>query len=565
MSHDYLKHALTPAAQTEQAHALQVPNNAGGFTFQLDDWGRLQRFLILGSEGNTYYSTERKLTRENAQVIERLIKADGPRLVREIVAVSEAGRAPKNDPAILALAMAARLGDQATKEVAYQALPKVCRIGTHLYHFVDFANQLGGWGGGLRRAIARWFNDKPAEDLAYQLVKYQQRDGWSARDVLRLSHTKPKTAAHDALYAWCVDGYDDACSVQKHGSLPAMIGAFEELKHATDEARVCKLIRDYKLPRETVPTQWLTKVAVWEALLPHMGLTAMARNVATMTRVGLLAPMSERTAYVASKLANAEALRKSKVHPIQMLAALKVYAQGRGERGGNTWTPVQAIVDALDAGFYGSFENVQPTGKVTLLALDVSGSMTATAGFANNMIAGMPGMSPRIASAAMALVTLAVEPRAHVVAFTAKGACARRSGHYGINSAISDAPISARMRLDDAIAKIDRMEAGGTDCALPFLWAQDQLARGHGPAVESFAVYTDNETWAGNVHPHVALQQYRQFSGVAARSAVVGMSVTNFTIANPEDPGMLDVVGFDASAPAVMADFFRGTVDSRRA
>src|SRR5262249_5524036 len=29
----------------------QVPNSAGGHAWQLDDWGRLDRFLILGSEG----------------------------------------------------------------------------------------------------------------------------------------------------------------------------------------------------------------------------------------------------------------------------------------------------------------------------------------------------------------------------------------------------------------------------------------------------------------------------------------------------------------------------------
>jgi hypothetical protein len=33
----------------------QVANNGGGFSFKLDDWSYLQRFLILGTEGGTYY------------------------------------------------------------------------------------------------------------------------------------------------------------------------------------------------------------------------------------------------------------------------------------------------------------------------------------------------------------------------------------------------------------------------------------------------------------------------------------------------------------------------------
>jgi 60 kDa SS-A/Ro ribonucleoprotein len=78
-----------------------------------------------------------------------------------------------------------------------------------------------------------------------------------------------------------------------------------------------------------------------------------------------------------------------------------------------------------------------------------------------------------------------------------------------------------------------------------------------GSGVDAFYVYTDNETWAGSVHPVSALQQYRNKTGIPARLIVVGMTSTVFSIADPNDGGMLDVVGFDAGAPAVMADFIR--------
>ena len=76
----------------------------------VDDWTRLDRFLILGSEGGSYYASERKLTRENAEAVLRCIAADGARVVARIVAVSDAGRAPKNDPALFALALARQAG-----------------------------------------------------------------------------------------------------------------------------------------------------------------------------------------------------------------------------------------------------------------------------------------------------------------------------------------------------------------------------------------------------------------------------------------------------------------------
>src|SRR6185437_14957548 len=113
----------------------QVQNSAGGYSFKIDDWARLRRFLILGSEGGTYYISEKALTLENAQGVLACIKADGKRAVDEIVAISDAGRAPKNDPALFALAMAAGLGDLETRKYAFQNLSKVARIGTHLFQF----------------------------------------------------------------------------------------------------------------------------------------------------------------------------------------------------------------------------------------------------------------------------------------------------------------------------------------------------------------------------------------------------------------------------------------------
>ena len=79
----------------------QVRNSAGGYAWQVDDWVRLDRFLILGAEGGTYYITERDLVKQNHDAMLRCIKADGVRVVNRVAEISDAGRAPKNDPAIL--------------------------------------------------------------------------------------------------------------------------------------------------------------------------------------------------------------------------------------------------------------------------------------------------------------------------------------------------------------------------------------------------------------------------------------------------------------------------------
>ena len=49
--------------------------------------------------------------------------------------------------------------------------------------------------------------------------------------------------------------------------------------------------------------------------------------------------------------------------------------------------------------------------------------------------------------------------------------------------------------------------------------------------------------------------------GIPAKLVVVGMVSNGFSIADPSDGGMMDVVGFDASAPALIADFAK-TLDT---
>ena len=108
------------------------------------------------------------------------------------------------------------------------------------------------------------------------------------------------------------------------------------------------------------------------------------------------------------------------------------------------------------------------------------------------------------------------------------------------------------MRLADVIKRIEAIPMGGTDCALPMLWAARNKLNAAG-----FITYTDSETWAGNIHPAQALRQYRSEFVGDAKAVVVGVTSNGFTLADPNDRGMLDVVGFDTSAPAVIADFVR--------
>lgn len=539
MSYKYLQVAAQEIANTPQNKPLdarQILNSAGGFVYAVDDWKRLDRFLLLGAEGPTYYASEKALTVNNIEAVKRCVATDGLRTVRRIVEISTSCRAAKNDPALLALAYAASKGSDNTRAAALLALPDVARIGTHLFHFVSFVRQFRGWGRGLRRAIENWYTTKDTDKLAEQVVKYQQRDGWSHRDLMRLRHVnfKQHGRAYQAIAKWVVKG-------EESKTLPELIEGHIQLQATTKAKDAAKIIREYGLVRESVPTELLKDAAVWEALLEKMPMTAMIRNLGNMSKCGLLVPMSDASKLIASRLIDQDAIQKARVHPIQLLIASKTYESGHGLRGHGEWTVVPKIVDALDSAYYLAFKNVPSTGKRFYLGLDISGSMWS------GNVCGIPEFTPAIASGAMAMVTVKSEENYYAAGFTA-GA----DGYYSNRNEMTTVSFSPKQRLDDVLRNMRALESrmGRTDCALPML---DALAKNL--KVDVFVIYTDSETWAGNTHPTKALEQYRQKTGIPAKLVVCGMVSNEFTIADPNDAGMLDVVGFDANTPSIIGEF----------
>jgi 60 kDa SS-A/Ro ribonucleoprotein len=537
---------LRETPQTESIPGeTQVQNNAGGFVYALDKWATFHRFLIIGSEGGSYYVKEKELTVEAARNSLACIQEDGPRAVKLIVEISDAGRAPRNTPAEFALALAASVPDVETRRLALNALPQVCRIPTHLFHFVAFLKKNRGMGRAVRRALSDWYlwnrrngSLEARSDIAHTLVKYQSRDGWSHRDVLRLAHPRYH---NDPAFRWAVGAGLDARRVRRDrdgrhidsysstSPLPEVIAAFEEAKTAP-KSRLIELIATAGLTREMVPTESLGDPEVWEALLSNgMPLNALVRNLGNMSKVGLLKPMSLAAKTVVSRLKDAQQIKGSRIHPIALLIASRTYASGKGQLGKGAWTTVPQVVDALDEAFYLAFGNIQPTGKRFLYGLDVSGSMGWS---------GPVGITCAEGAAAMAMACIRSEEQYYVMGFA---------------DSFRDLGITKSMTLREVLKQTSRNNFGSTDCSLPMTWALEQKI-----PVDCFVVITDNETYAGRIHPSQALRRYREKMGVNAKEVVIGMTATNFTIADPNDPGTLDVAGFDAAVPQIVSEFARG-------
>lgn len=549
---NYARNLTRSDQQTSLWNRDQVKNQAGGYVFKIDPFDALDRFLILGCESGTYYAGVREMTREAANLILACASIDPRRTVNAIVDASRGNRAIKNDPAVFALALLAGSVNVLDPHVcdasllALNQLSKVCRISTHLFSFVDQVTQFRGWGRGLRRAVANWYTSKYPQHLLYLVTKYQQRGGWSHRDLLRLSH--PKSDELDPLFKYVVSGdpFDD--KVQTLDSeLLGYINAIETVKKTSDKQLVLKLIQDHRLVREHIPTTWLNDSDVWAALLNCMPCTALLRNLGKMSAVGLVKPLSDASKTICGRLHETEYLKRARVHPFTILLAQTTYAAGHGVRGGLQWPVDQNVVDALEDAFYGAFDIVEPAGKNFMLGIDISGSM-GWRGFSHMGSIANTHIKAYQAAAVMAMVQVKTEPWCHVVAFSGKGA------RYHIpNPAVKPVSLSRKRRLDGVLSELEKIPVGPTDCALPMLYAAKNRLE-----VDTFVVYTDNETWCGKIHPSQALEDYRQTMGRDAKLISCGMTATDYSVADPNDPNMLDVVGFDGSCPKIISEFARG-------
>ena len=283
---------------------------------------------MLGSEGGSYYAAERELTLDNANAVKRCIAADGQRVIDEVVRTSN-GIAPRNGPSLFVLAMTAAFGNDEARRAALAVLPEVARTGSHLFQFVEYVDGMRGWGKGLRRAVGAWYQAQgDVAQAAYQMVKYRQRNGWTHRDLLRKAHPSGRANPDfDALYGWVTQGAAPPVDDRRYD----IIRAYEYVAENTERPKlIADAIREFDMTWEMIPGAAMSHREVWEALFERMPMTAMIRNLATLTRLGVVAPMSEAATQVAARLNDADALRAARIHPIAILSALTTY---RGRPG----------------------------------------------------------------------------------------------------------------------------------------------------------------------------------------------------------------------------------------
>lgn len=539
MSHRTLMKAINPQpAKTPVTKPIRgreremVKTNTAGYGFKLSPMQHVERFLVLGTDGSIYHASGEKLTIQALGAVNGAIAHGHSRAIVDLaVEISHEGRAPKNDPALMALAAVAMSApDDLDRAYAYANLPKVARISTHLFHFIDYCREIrgkqGASGNGIKRAIQRWYDRFTPEQFAYQALKYQSRDGWSHRDVLRrfrpdFSNQENALAANDVA-AFIVKG--------EHNDIVPILGAYQKLHREPSKKAALTAIRQFNFSREMLPSQLLTDPDVQYELLVRSGLTALIRNLGNNAKAGILGPLSEGEKWVMAAVTDEAKLIKDRIHPIHVLQALKVYGGGHSIKGDGTWKVNPRITKALEDAFYLSFKAVKPSGKRIVIGVDTSGSMQRGAVLGNDLF------TPAEVAAVMAMTTVRTEPNAVVLGYDKMA----RELQINANSSLAEAQRTVKGPPEH------------TCISAPYQWA-----RKNNLDVDGFMFITDNEVNAGD-HPADTKKGYEKHIGHPVRTVMCATSLTNFTMADPKDPNALDMAGFDSAAPSIVSQFIGG-------
>lgn len=511
--------------QTHADATGQTVSNEGGIVHRVDALTLLRRFLILGSTG-TFYATGFQVTRDATAAVDRALAADARAVLDMVCEVSAGNLALRKDPQLYVLA---RLTEPAVpldvRRDAGVAVATVARTGTDLLHWLDYRYGARRASGRLfRRAVANWFLSRTPDDLALQAVKYDQRDGWTLRDALRLARPKAPTPEYARVFDWMAHG-DARKAAPDEERLFHGYAALRVLHDPGPDAAAA-LIEEYRLPREAVPGELLAHRNVWAALFPDMPGRALLRNLGKLGSVGLFDDPA-MAARAVEKIGRATTV----CHPFEFLIAGAVYRSGRGVRGSLAWTPVAAITDALGEAFGRSLGTLAVHDTIRpLIALDVSGSMSQNA--------GGTVLSCIEAEVALAQVLAYQFPQAEFVVY---------SGDL--------MPVTVHGRGHDALRRdIGRWSRSSrwTRCDLPLRKAATDTT------CDAVVSITDSETGgAGNVPALVRIIQ-SQPSRETFRHAVVAMATNDISIADAADPRQLDLVGLDASMPRALALFLSG-------
>lgn len=488
--------------------------------------------LLTNTLSGTFYATESQLLKESLDLHAQMAAQDPAFMVRAIVYARREGLM-RVQP-IVGLAYLAK----SDRALLHRIFANVIITPGDLADFVEIVRGgvvPGGMGRSIKSAVNGWLNGL----TEYHAIKYGTGgQGYSLRDILRVSHPKPLTEKQDAIFLWLTEREKWATDEAKRVATP-QIDAFERLKRleaGDDQAAARAIITEGRLPYEVVTGVIKPDLVTWAELMRQMPYLALLRHVNTLQRAGVLRH-AEIAGYVAERLSSADALKRARVLPFQLFTAYRMF---RPESPAE-----QKIAEALITAMEAAFVNMPDLGGDVCIAPDVSGSMGGQ--IARNNAARFIDIAGIFTAALLKTI-----PTARVLPF---------------ETHVVDVRLSARDSIMTTTDRLARIGGGGTAVSAPISYLLDKHVK-----VDTFIGITDNIEWAtdqsGRLGFLAAWREYRSKIAPEARAFLVTIAPYRHAIAPSSEPDVHYIYGWSDSVLryiSLVAQGLAGQVEAVRA
>ena len=501
-----------------------VQNHEGAYSFKVDDLMRLRRWLLLGSEGGSFYQTEEELTLENVQTLEKFIEENSKEVLKVVEEHVDNRWYIRPYYCMFAAVLLTSDRNREVKNDAYRILNKLATTPFNLFRLLNYFKQTRGFGHSVRKFVQGWYLSKDKHTLYYQTLKYRSRDGWTHRDALLQGHVKPFTDWQQELFHFLAElakGKAKLTDVPPNDNFAIGLKKLYELPEnfwtGRSFSEVIDIVTKYRLTWDVIPTEYLNSKELWRELYKNNLVPAQA-TLRQLPRLAALGVPSDL--YIPVLEENAD-----KFSFYEVLRAYGVYRTGKSRN--ISFTPIGKVEHSLKRILSSKFDNDSEVKlnveSGIVIGVDVSASMT--------WHHGDIGLTPANLAQIFGSYLARVLPKAKYVEFDTD---IRRT--------------SPHKTFDDALNA--RANGGGTDTSLPFRYA---ASNGYYDAV---VILTDSETWAGQEHAIEIIDRDLIPRNERFKAVNVPFESNPYSTL-PNDPRFLEVVGPVPELDKIILEFLK--------